>query len=75
MLETRLGTGVLISFQLQFKFPSFIIYQAICDVLEETGRVVEESLEKTSVKDEKARWALGAWLCPFNVQTSFELSI
>lgn len=64
-------------FTVQFKFPKYDLCRAICDVLEENGRVKEASAcfrrmtnnlaEYTSLlpQSERARWELGERLrCP-----------
>ena len=56
----------------QFKLPGFIIYRAICDILEGNGRVDEaircfrsmhtELTTEKSFYNERAQWELGRWL-------------
>lgn len=66
-----LSIWILTPFSVQFKLPRLVIYQAICDVLEEAGRVTEaiecfrqmqsELGESTSIYDERVQWEFGEW--------------
>ncbi|KAH0826754.1 hypothetical protein J3R83DRAFT_5164 [Lanmaoa asiatica] len=65
-------TDKALSTATKFQVPRFAIYQAICDVLEEDGRVTEainyfhqmqsELSGGMSTHSERVRWELGGWL-------------
>jgi hypothetical protein len=62
----------------QFKLPRFLVYRAICDVLEGDGRLMEvlecfrqmkiELPEDTSTHDGRAQWELGKGFQPWHSQ-------
>ena len=68
----------------QFKLPRFLVYQAICDVLEKDSRITNavecfrrmqsELASDKSMHDERAQWEFGRWLREQYSQRSTEHS-